>query len=77
MEVRPVLRFFRTKGSGIPTLYIMGSEDYMFLPSIKKLAQENENEELVVIKNCGHVVNVDAPEIFNERALAFMQNVRK
>jgi Predicted hydrolases or acyltransferases (alpha/beta hydrolase superfamily) len=36
-EINPLLRFFRAKDIKIPTLYLMGAEDHLFLPSIKKL----------------------------------------
>ena len=35
-EVLPLLRIFRQVDLPIPTLYIMGEEDYMFLPGVQK-----------------------------------------
>ena len=35
-DLNPLLRLFRQIDIKIPTLYLMGSEDYMFLPSIEK-----------------------------------------
>lgn len=72
-QVNPLLKFFRIKDSGIPTLYIMGAEDHMFLPSIAKLVQYHASSRLFVVPNCGHVVNIEQPEIFNDRAIAFMK----
>lgn len=40
-EINPLLRFFRTKEIEIPTLYIMGSEDHLFLPSIKNVVAKH------------------------------------
>ncbi len=74
-EVTPLLSFFRTKDSGIPTLYIMGEEDHMFLPSIRQLILNHKSAELFVISNCGHVVNVEQPEIFNNEAIQFMKRI--
>ena len=71
-EVNPLLRFFRDKDIKIPTLYLMGEEDYLFLPSIKKIVSFHEFSDLFVVENCGHVVNVEQPEIFNEESLAFL-----
>lgn len=71
-EVNPLLRFFRYKENGIPTLYIMGSEDYMFLPPVKKLVAEHQLSTLFVIEQCGHVVNLERPEVFNETAIGFL-----
>ncbi len=71
-EVNPLLAFFRSKDIGIPTIYIMGSEDHMFLPAITKLVPEHKYSELAVIENCGHVVNVDEPDQFNSLSLQFL-----
>jgi len=75
-EVNPLLKYFRFKDSEVPTLYIMGSEDHMFLPSIRKIVSTHQSALLHVIENCGHVVNVEQPEIFNAEAIKFLQNVK-
>lgn len=71
-EVNPLLSLFRIKDVGVPTLYIMGSEDHMFLPSITKLVKGHKNSTLFVIPECGHVVNVEQPHIFNEESTRFL-----
>lgn len=76
-EVNPLLSFFRIKESTIPTLFIMGSEDHMFLPSIKKLVHSHTSTKLEIIPNCGHVVNVDAARDFNDIALQFISKTTK
>ena len=76
-EINPILRKFRAKELNIPTLYIMGSEDYMFLPSIKEVVQNHSNtSQLVEILNCGHVVNVDNAIVFNKESLAFINKLK-
>ena len=72
-EVNPLLKYFRFNDSKVPTLYIMGSEDHMFLPSIRKIVAFHQSALLHVIENCGHVVNVEQPEVFNEEALKFLK----
>lgn len=72
-EVNPLLRFFRLNEIPQPTLYVMGDQDYMFLPSIKKIAETHKTASLKIIPNCGHVVNIDEPEIFNETSIAFLK----
>lgn len=72
-QVNPLLSFFRIKESGIPTLYVMGEEDHMFLPSISKLVKHHTTSKLLVIPDCGHVVNVEKPDIFNQEVIAFIQ----
>jgi len=71
-ELKPLLHFFRQKKINIPTLYLMGSEDHLFLPSVKNLVQEHPSAELLVVENCGHVVNVEQPSVFNQETLRFL-----
>ncbi|WP_317168785.1 alpha/beta fold hydrolase [Cyclobacterium plantarum] len=72
-KVNPLLAFFRIKETPIPTLYVMGEEDYMFLPSITKLVKNHSSAKLEVVPACGHVVNVEKPEAFNQIALNFLK----
>ncbi|GIS00897.1 MAG: hypothetical protein CM15mP102_17170 [Flavobacteriales bacterium] len=51
----------------------MGDQDYMFLPSVKNLVKVHNKSDLYVIQNCGHVVNIDKPEIFNKRMSDFLE----
>ena len=74
-EVNPLLALFRIKDSGIPTLYVMGEEDHMFLPSITKLVENHASSALHIIPNCGHVVNVEQPKIFNTQVLNFIKTI--
>lgn len=74
-EVNPLLRFFREKDQGVPTLYVMGDQDHMFLPSIRKIAAEHQNSTLHVIPDCGHVVNVDQPVVFNEVTIDYIRSI--
>ena len=72
-EVNPLLRFFRDKDLGMPTLYVMGEDDYMFLPTVKKIVKDHSHTELHIIPECGHVVNVEAPKSFNDTVIAFIK----
>lgn len=74
-EVNPLLSLFRIKDSGVPTLYIMGEEDHMFLPSITKLVEHHKSARLYVIPNCGHVVNVEQPRLFNDYSINFLKGI--
>ena len=74
-ELNPILTLFRIKDTGIPTLYVMGEEDHMFLPSIRKLVQSHLSSELYVIPECGHVVNVEYPKIFNTKVLSYLKQI--
>lgn len=76
-EINPVLKWFRQVELNIPTFYIMGEEDYMFLPSVRKVVEKHyKSSKLFVIEHCGHVVNVEKPNIFNKEVISFIrQNV--
>jgi len=76
-EINPLLRFFRAKDIKIPTLYIMGAEDHLFLPSIKNIVSKHVTSSLFVVNNCGHVVNVEQPETFNNETINFITSLNK
>ena len=71
-EIIPLLKVFRQVELKIPTLYIMGAQDYLFLAPVRKLVSRHRNSKLIVLPNCGHVVNVERPELFNKRMLSFI-----
>lgn len=74
-EINPLLRFFRAKDVKIPTLYVMGAEDHLFLPSIKNIVKLHKKASLYVIEKCGHVVNVEQPEAFNNQTIRFISSL--
>ncbi len=71
-EINPLLRFFRNVEVKIPTLYVMGEEDYLFLPSVRKMTEAHLSASLFVVESCGHVVNVEKPEVFNSAVLSYL-----
>lgn len=71
-EINPLLRFFRMVDIKIPTLYVMGEQDYLFLPTIKKIIKTHRASDLFVIEDCGHVVNVEQPTIFNKEVIYYL-----
>lgn len=74
-DLKPLLKLFRQIDIKIPTLYLMGREDYMFLPSIKQISKSQKLSQLSVVENSGHVVNVDQPIEFNNRAISFIRSL--
>ncbi|AIY15151.1 MULTISPECIES: alpha/beta fold hydrolase [Cellulophaga] len=74
-EINPLLRFFRMVDIKIPTLYVMGREDYLFLPSIEKIVASHANSELFVVEKCGHVVNVEQPLVFNKTVISYLSKI--
>ena len=75
-EINPLLKFFRAKDILIPTLYIMGEEDHLFLPSVRKIVQIHKTSDLLIAENCGHVVNVDQPKFFNTESIKFISDLK-
>ena len=72
-DVNPLLRYFKEKEMDAPTLYVMGEEDHMFLPPVKKMVDEFERSYLTVVKGSGHVVNIEKPEEFNSISIEFLR----
>ena len=72
-DVNPLLRYFKEKEISTPMLYVMGEEDYMFLPPVKNIVKNHKMSFLKVIKDCGHVCNVEKPQEFNEASIAFLK----
>lgn len=71
-QISPLLRFLRSADIKIPTLYVMGGEDYLFLPSVKKMVQKSTSSSLLLIEHCGHVVNVEQPKLFNDMVIGYL-----
>ena len=69
--ILPVLAKIRGKQLKPPTLYIMGIQDYMFLPFVKKIIMIHQNATLITLPGSGHVVNIDQPDLFNDHLLSF------
>ena len=69
--ILPVLAKIRGRQLKPPTLYIMGIQDYMFLPFVKKIIVIHQNAILITLPDSGHVVNIDQPDLFNDHLLNF------
>ena len=74
-EVNPLLKYFNEKPIPVPILFVMGDEDHMFLPFIKKLVPQHPFSRLFVVSNSGHVCNVDQPDAFNEITISFIHEI--
>ncbi len=71
-DVNPLLQYQVEQNPRIPTLYLMGDEDHLFLHPVKELVARNELATLITIENSGHVCNVDQPMAFNHHAIGFI-----
>ncbi len=76
-DVNPLLQYQVEQNPPIPTLYLMGDEDHLFLKPVRTLVSLNEMAELVTLENSGHVCNVDQPEAFNKHAIRFIKEHSK
>jgi pimeloyl-ACP methyl ester carboxylesterase len=72
-DVNPLMKYFKDRELPIPTLYLMGERDYMFIQPVKEMVKAHKSSELVEIAGCGHVCNIEKPEEFNQRSIAFIQ----
>ncbi len=60
----------------IPTLYLMGEDDKLFLPQVEQTVRRSgDNVSLIVVPNAGHVCNIDNKKFFNEQSLEFLCSV--
>jgi pimeloyl-ACP methyl ester carboxylesterase len=73
-DINPLLRYFKEKDLGIPTLYVMGDQDVMFLEPVKKIVRAHKHAILRILDHCGHVVNVEKPDEFNQLSIAYIKN---
>ncbi|HSJ23268.1 MAG TPA: alpha/beta hydrolase [Longimicrobiales bacterium] len=73
LELTPLLRLFEERDTPVPTLYLMGGEDHMFLPPVRRLVERHHSAVLRVIEDCGHVCNIERPDEFNSISIEFMK----
>ena len=69
------LKRLEHENNAAPTIYIMGSEDHMFLEPVKSIVKLNPKILLNIVPNCGHVVNIEQAEQFNEISLNFIRKL--
>ncbi|MFS0577198.1 alpha/beta hydrolase [Sporosarcina sp. 179-K 3D1 HS] len=75
--INPYLSRLQVSTTAIPTLFLMGDEDYLFIPPIKEVVRQNEGFEFITIKNSGHVCNIDQPEQFNRFSIDYITKIEQ
>lgn len=75
MEIMPKMNYvisdlFR-KNCELPTMYLMGSDDYFFLDAAKNAADSNPRSSFVVVPEAGHACNLDNKKYFNKASIDF------
>lgn len=71
-KLNPFLKRLQIVTHQIPTLFIMGAEDHLFIPSIKDLVLKQPELKLACLEDCGHVCNLEKPIEFNRLTLSFI-----
>jgi pimeloyl-ACP methyl ester carboxylesterase len=71
-EATALLQTLRDHRTRVPTLHVMGANDYMFLAEARRLAAA-EGSSLRIVNGVGHVCTVEAPAEFNACALQFIE----
>ncbi|MDF2700859.1 MAG: putative carboxylesterase nap [Haloplasmataceae bacterium] len=74
-SLNPYLRNLQLVSKGVPTLFVMGAEDHLFLTPIKELVKKQPDLKLVCIENSGHVCNIDQPDDFNNITINFIKQL--
>lgn len=71
-DLPALLRRFEENDPGVPTLYVMGDQDHMFLPGVRAVAARHASAALEVVPDSGHVVTVQRAGVFNGVAVGFL-----
>ncbi|MFC6041346.1 alpha/beta fold hydrolase [Paenisporosarcina macmurdoensis] len=74
--INPYLTRLQMKTNAIPTLFLMGVEDYLFMPPVEEVVKRNDEFKLIKIKDSGHVCNIDQPDVFNQLSINFISTIQ-
>tara|TARA_X000000950_G_C13908144_1_gene657819 strand:+ start:3305 stop:4126 length:822 start_codon:yes stop_codon:yes gene_type:complete len=62
----------------VPTLVVVGELDTLTPPDLaKEIANEIPNAKLEIISGAGHLSNIEQPDIFNNKVIKFLLNLRQ
>ena len=75
--INPYLTRLQASTNAIPTLFLMGDEDYLFIPPIEEVVRRNEGFEFIKIKDSGHVCNIDQPDLFNQFSIDYISKIEQ
>lgn len=72
-DVNPYLESLQKDFHDIPTLFIMGEEDYLFLDAVEDVVLTTKSYvRLECIDKAGHVCNIDQSQRFNHLSIDFI-----
>ncbi|WP_420318479.1 alpha/beta fold hydrolase [Ekhidna sp.] len=69
-----LLRSFHQQEINVPTLILMGDEDYLFLPSALSFAKGKSKVEIKKVEEAGHICNIEKPKEVNRIILDFLSS---
>lgn len=72
-EIKNNLQEFIVREASAPVLYLMGERDHMFLPTVINIVKKHINAHLQIIRDSGHVCNIDQPDTFNRESIRFIK----
>ncbi|MBE1555128.1 alpha/beta fold hydrolase [Sporosarcina limicola] len=75
--INPYLSRLQASTTAIPTLFLMGDEDYLFIPPIEEVVRRHQAFEFVKIKDSGHVCNIDQPDEFNKLSIDYISKIEQ
>lgn len=75
-KVEAVYHNVKDKVVQIPKLYVMGEGDHLFLKQVEKDIEHDPYASLSIIKDSGHVCNVDQSETFNQISINFIKQAQ-
>lgn len=71
-----LLKDFYNKKFGVKSLVIMGEDDFVFIQAAKSFSRKQQNVEMTIIDDAGHVCNIDQWQSFNQIAINFILHDR-
>lgn len=72
-NVDSFLQELQKNKNNIPTLFVMGEEDYLFLEGVEDVVMRSKKSvRLESISKAGHVCNIDKSDVFNEIGINFI-----
>jgi pimeloyl-ACP methyl ester carboxylesterase len=69
------LKSFEKIRHNLPVLFVSGRQDHMFIEDVKKMAKLEPKGTMIIVENCGHIVNIEQAEEFNGISLNWLRNL--
>ena len=61
----------------VPTLLVRGENEVKYSKGTPNEMKYLSNAKFVIVKDCGHMLNMDRPNEFNKVVLSFLENIKK